>query len=75
VSSTPKASTMWATMRRSASFSRSSPNSPIASQKRRWSSAPGGKWAQRSAAVFPHQSEKASLEQGSQTLLSVARAM
>jgi len=35
----------------------------------------GGRCNQRSAAVFAHQSEKASLEQGSQARLRAARAM
>ena len=48
---------------------------PIASQKRRWSRAPAGRASHRSAAVLAHQSEKASLEQGSVTRLSAAKAM
>ncbi len=67
--------TIAATTRRSISFRSSSPITFIASQKRRWSSAPAPSRSQRSPAVLSHQSEKASLEHGSTTLLSAASAM
>ena len=67
--------TMAETMRRSISWRSSSPIASIASQKRRWSSAPAGRRSHRSQAVLSHQSEKASFEQGSTTRFKVARAM
>ena len=68
-------STRAETMRRSISCSRASSIASIASQNLRWSSAPGERRSHRPQAVLSHQSEKASFEQGSTTLFSVARAM
>ena len=75
VQSIEKVPTILATMRRSISWICSSLTWSIASQKRRWPSAPAGRRSQRSPAVFCHQPEKASLEHGSTTRFAVARAM